>query len=68
MVKYVNECVECPHERGCIGDYCSYRNIRVLSCDVCHKEVDELFVWDFDNDERCWSCYLEVTGGRKLEV
>ena len=68
MVKYESECVGCPDSMGCIGDYCSYRHVPVLTCDNCHEEVDELYEIDFDNDQRCLSCLLEVVGARKVKV
>ena len=68
MIKYESECVGCHSEIGCIGDYCQYKHVPHLYCDVCHEEVDELYEIDFDNDQRCLSCLLEVVGARKVKV
>ena len=68
MIKYESQCRGCPHEMGCIGDYCQYKNVPVLICDVCHEEVDELFEWDCDNDHRCRECMDEIAGIRKVEA
>ena len=27
MIKYENECVGCPPERGCLGSSCPYMNV-----------------------------------------
>lgn len=68
MVKYESECVGCPNEIGCIGDYCQYKHVPVLICDECGQEVDELYEVDFDNDQRCLSCLLDVTGAKKVKI
>lgn len=68
MVTYENLCVSCPSNMGCIGDACMYRNVPVLTCDECGSEVDELYEVDFDNDQRCLDCLLEVVGAKKVEL
>lgn len=35
MLRYENQCVGCPPEKGCIGKSCPYMNIPVRYCDVC---------------------------------
>ena len=39
MIKYINECVGCPPERGCLGSACPNRNIPVVFCDMCGEEI-----------------------------
>ena len=68
MVTYENQCRSCAHEIGCIGDYCQYRHVPILICDVCHEEVDKLYEWDCDNDHRCLDCMHEVAGIREVKV
>lgn len=67
MIQYVDECVSCPKEMGCLGTSCKNRNVPILICDECGQEVDELYEIDFDNNQRCLSCLLEVVGARKVE-
>lgn len=45
MIKYINECVGCPPERGCLGSSCPNRNVPVIICDMCGEEI-----WD---EDRC---------------
>lgn len=51
MIKYRDECVGCPPERGCLGSSCPNRNIPVVICDICGEELwhtdDE---WEKDGD------------------
>ena len=68
MVTYESQCVGCPAEMGCIGDYCQYKHVPVLTCDECNEEVEELYEWDCDNDQRCLDCMLEVAGIRKVKA
>lgn len=41
MKKYINECVGCPPERGCLGTSCPKRRRIVYICDRCGAEIDE---------------------------
>lgn len=53
MVKYENECVGCPPDIGCIGEYCPYLNVPRLYCDECDNE-DILYWWD--DQQLCLYC------------
>lgn len=67
MVTHEDNCVGCPTEIGCVGSVCPFSNASVLTCDECGKETDELYEVDFDNDQRCLDCLLDVVGARKVE-
>lgn len=54
MVKYEDECVGCPPERGCLGSGCPKRNVKHLYCDKCKDEVEELY--NYDGEELCEDC------------
>lgn len=53
MVKYENECVGCPPDIGCIGEYCPYLNVPRLYCDECENE-DILYWWY--SQQLCLDC------------
>ena len=57
MIRYENQCVDCPQElrRGCYG--CSKKNVPVYICDWCENEVDTLY--DFEGDQVCEDCIIE---------
>lgn len=55
MVSYENQCVDCG--RPCMGNSCPYRNVKVLTCDICKSEVDRLY--KFYGDEICEDCLLD---------
>ena len=54
MVKYVNECVGCPPEIGCLGNACPNRNVPRYYCDECDAETGEIY--DVDGEELCEDC------------
>ena len=54
MIKYENECVGCPPERGCLGSSCPYINVPRLYCDVCGEEDEELY--EYDDEQLCADC------------
>ena len=68
MITYEDGCVVCPKEMECLGDSCPYKNNPTLICDTCHKEVEELYEVEFDNDQRCLGCLLEVVGAEKVKI
>ena len=57
MIKFINECVGCPPERGCLGESCPNRNVADLICDECGCEPDELYV--YGNEHLCVDCLKE---------
>ena len=59
MIKYQNECVDCPPEMGCLGSSCPYRNVRRVYCDKCGHEED---VYEWGDEEWCFDCILEECG------
>lgn len=61
-VRYENQCVGCPPERGCLGSACPNRNVAITVCDRCGDDI----VWDsheVDGEDLCDSCYEEEFGG-----
>lgn len=56
MKKTENECVNCPVEKGCIGDVCPNKNVTRFYCDNCGAE-DTLYI--HDGEELCQECLLE---------
>ena len=57
-VKYVDECVGCPPERGCLGRACPNRNIPIWYCDECGDEGVDLY--EVDDEEVCAKCALQM--------
>ena len=51
MIKYENECVGCPPERGCLGSSCPYINVPRLYCDDCGEEDEKLY--ENDDEQLC---------------
>ena len=58
MIKYENECVGCPPERGCLGSACPNRNVPHYYCDRCGEEVDSYF--DIDGEMVCDDCAHDI--------
>lgn len=54
MIRYENECVECPPDMGCMGDSCPYLNVPRLYCDECDNEESILYWWD--DQQLCLYC------------
>ena len=54
MIKYENECVDCPPEMGCLGNSCPNRKVPHLLCDRCGEDVEELY--KVDGEELCEEC------------
>ena len=53
MIKFENECVDCPEDIGCVGKWCPYLNVPRFYCDRCKNEA-ELY-W-FDDEQLCIDC------------
>ena len=68
LKKYINECVGCPPERGCLGLSCPKRRRIIYICDWCGAELDgeRCRDWGF---EFCSACEAYRNEGRiyKLE-
>lgn len=58
MLKFENECVGCPPERGCLGTACPNRNVARCYCDECKNEFDPIELYDLDGDMVCQDCLL----------
>ena len=58
MIKYEDECVGCPPERGCLGSACPNRNVPRYYCDRCGEEVDAYF--DIDGEMICDDCAHDI--------
>lgn len=52
-----NECVGCPPEKGCLGEFCPNRNVIRLYCDKCDSE-ETLYL--YDGKELCIDCIREM--------
>ena len=57
MIRYEDQCVGCPPERGCLGNSCPYKSVSVYVCDECGDEDVELYEFD-DGSQLCKSCLL----------
>ena len=58
MIKYENECVGCPPERGCLGEGCPNRNVPYYYCDECGEEYSPEELYDYDGQMLCTECLL----------
>ena len=58
MIEFINECVGCPPERGCLGDSCPNRHVPLLVCDQCGCEPDELYCYE-GGEQLCIDCLKE---------
>lgn len=57
MIKYQDECVGCPPEKGCLGSSCQYSNIPYFYCDECGNETRSLYCFaDTPSRELCHDC------------
>lgn len=54
MKYYVNECVGCPPEMGCLGSACPNKHIPYYKCDICGE--DELTEESMYNEDICNAC------------
>lgn len=57
MINVEDECVGCG--LPCFGIHCPNRNVRRLYCDVCGKEVDELYQHISGGEQMCFDCVME---------
>ena len=64
MIEYRNNWVGCPPETGCLGNDCPNVNVKYCVCDMCHDDVETLYV--LDCEELCLDCLCEVLP--KIEV
>ena len=39
MIAYEDDCVGCEPSLGCLGDSCSYRNVKHFYCDRCGEDL-----------------------------
>lgn len=53
MKRYVNMCVDCPPEIGCLGRTCPKRNVPVYDCDVC-RFGEAKYTWN--GNDYCDDC------------
>jgi len=53
MIKYVNECVGCPPNLGCLGKSCRYYNVPTYYCDTCGVEDAE---YHYEGEDICEEC------------
>lgn len=58
MVRFENQCVDCPPERGCLGSACPNRNVPICECDNCRDEMDADDLYDYDGEMLCGPCVL----------
>ena len=56
MVKYEDNCVGCPTERGCLGSTCPHMHVKVTYCDICGEEIDCNNVYEVDGEDLCEEC------------
>ena len=66
MQKIEDECVGCPPELGCRGEYCPNRNVTHWYCDKCRARIyeDEICHTD-DGRELCLYCYNKWEDGEQ---
>jgi hypothetical protein len=57
MKEYVDLCVGCPPEMGCLGVGCPQRNVPVYRCDKCGREEE---LYEYDGRELCIDCIKEL--------
>lgn len=57
MRRYVNNCVGCPPERGCLGSACPKRRVLEISCDECGDDGE---IFDYDGQELCRDCLISA--------
>lgn len=65
MIRHEDECVGCPYSMGCVGSACNNWKALHCYCDDCGDEVDDLY--EYDGEQLCLSCLLDIIGARKVE-
>ena len=56
MIRIEDRCVECPVEKGCLGDSCPNRRVEAYYCDKCDEEMDLDAIYEVDEMELCEEC------------
>ena len=64
MIKYENECVGCPPERGCLGKGCPNRNVPYFYCDKCGQNMD--CYYEVDGEIVCSDCMKEIFNYKEI--
>lgn len=59
MIRYEDECVGCPPERGCLGEGCPNRNVPHYECDCCKWEFSPYDLFLYDDEMWCRDCLTE---------
>ncbi|MCI7758523.1 MAG: TraR/DksA C4-type zinc finger protein [[Eubacterium] saphenum] len=63
MRRTTNDCVGCPSEMGCLGDYCRYAHVERIYCDECDDEIEEEKIhYTDDGRELCLRCFNKWGG------
>ena len=57
MIKYKDECIGCPPEKGCLGNSCPNIHIPYHICDDCGEEDESIY--EYEGQELCLSCLLD---------
>lgn len=55
MIKYIDECVGCPPNMGCMGSACPYKDVPILVCDECNDEGCS-YLYELDGQWLCEEC------------
>lgn len=55
MVTYADGCVQCG--MPCIGEMCPYSGSKILKCDECGFEAEELYI--LEDMELCAECVFD---------
>ena len=53
-----DECVGCPKEIGCLGEFCPNRNVPHYYCDDCEDEFEPNELYMYDGEMLCSECLL----------
>ena len=67
MITYTSSCVSCPHEMGCIGDYCQYKNVPVVTCDECGCEIEDEYI-KYDGYHLCEKCFMDIVEAERVKI
>ena len=61
MIKYEDECCGCAVPAyPCLGSSCPNRHVAHYYCDHCDAEVDPEDLYEYDGEEICGDCLLEL--------
>ena len=64
MIKYENDCFDCPKEIGCLGFGCPLYRVPHYYCDKCKDETDNLY--QLYEMHLCKDCLLKTVPIIKL--